>query len=175
MQKYRPQNNEPSLPVLKIKELRQGICDNSSDLCSSHISSEYIIHNGDVIFSWSGTLLVDFWTGGECGLNQHLFKVTSTKYEKWFYYLWTKHHLDNFIDIAANKATTMGHIKRSDLQSSIVLVPPVEEYNHISSIITPLFNEAISRRIENNELSKLRNILLTKLLSNDTNNLDSTL
>ena len=86
MQKYRPAAGEQGLPVLKIKELRQGSCDSNSELCSSSIKKDYIIHDGDVIFSWSGSLLVDFWCGGTCGLNQHLFKITSKKYDKWFYY-----------------------------------------------------------------------------------------
>lgn len=115
MQKHRPTADEAGIPVLKIKELRQGCCDDNSELCSPNIKSEYIIHDGDVIFSWSGSLLVDFWCGGICGLNQHLFKVASNKYNKWFYYAWTKHHLDRFIAVAADKATTMGHIKRDEL------------------------------------------------------------
>lgn len=80
MQKYRPTADESGIPVLKIKELRQGCCDDNSELCSPNIKSNYIVHDGDVIFSWSGSLLVDLWCGGICGLNQHLFKVTSSKY-----------------------------------------------------------------------------------------------
>ena len=104
MQKFRPKDDEHGLPVLKIKELRQGSCDDSSELCSPSIKPEYIVHDGDVIFSWSGSLLVDLWCGGTCGLNQHLFKVTSTKYDKWFYYSWTDHHLQKFVAIAADMA-----------------------------------------------------------------------
>ena len=66
MQKYRPTADETGIPVLKIKELRQGCCDDNSELCSPSIKSEYIIHDGDVIFSWSGSLLVDFWCGDIC-------------------------------------------------------------------------------------------------------------
>lgn len=84
MQKFRPQENEAGLSVLKIKELRQGSCDTSSERCSPSIKPEYIVKDGDVIFSWSGSLLVDIWCGGTCGLNQHLFKVTSDTYDKWF-------------------------------------------------------------------------------------------
>ncbi len=85
MQKFRSLEDEEDLPVLKIKELRQGCYDESSELCSpSKVKSEYIIHDGDVIFSWSGSLLVDIWCGGTCGLNQHLFKVTSQTYENGF-------------------------------------------------------------------------------------------
>ena len=167
MQKYRPQDGESGLPVLKIKELRQGICDNNSELCSPSIKSEYIIHDGDIIFSWSGSLLVDIWCGGTCGLNQHLFKVTSNNYDKWFYYLWTAHHLDRFIAVAADKATTMGHIKREELEKAEVIIPSKCDYKRISALIKPLFDLIISNRIENRKLTALRNTLLPRIMSGE--------
>lgn len=167
MQKYRPKDGETGLPVLKIKELRQGICDASSELCSPSIKSEYIIHDGDIIFSWSGSLLVDIWCGGTCGLNQHLFKVTSNNYDKWFYYLWTAHHLDRFIAVAADKATTMGHIKREELEKAEVIIPSKCDYKRISTLIKPLFDLIISNRIEDRKLTALRNTLLPKIMSGE--------
>ena len=167
MQKFRPQGNEIGLPVLKIKELRQGSCDDSSELCSLRIKPEYIIHDGDVIFSWSGSLLVDIWCGGTCGLNQHLFKVTSDIYDKWFYYLWTAHHLARFIAIAADKATTMGHIKREELAKAEVLIPCEDDYTSLTSIMQPIFELIISNRIEARKLAALRDELLPKLMSGE--------
>ena len=167
MQKYRPNEDEVGLPVLKIKELRQGSCDNSSELCSPNIKPEYIIHDGDVIFSWSGSLLVDIWCGGTCGLNQHLFKVTSNTYDKWFYYLWTAHHLERFIAIAADKATTMGHIKRGELAKAEVLIPSDEDYKSINSLMNPIFNLIVAKRIEARKLAELRDELLPKLMSGE--------
>ena len=167
MQKFRPADDEKGIPVLKIKELRQGSTDENSDLCSPSIAKDYIINDGDVIFSWSGSLLVDFWCGGKCGLNQHLFKVTSSKYEKWFYYLWTKYHLDKFIRIAQDKATTMGHIKRTDLSSSMVLVPNEVLMNKANSILKPIVEKIVETRIEEGKLGKLRDTLLPKLMSGE--------
>lgn len=167
MQKFRPQGHEIGLPVLKIKELRQGSCDDSSELCSLSIKPEYIIHNGDVIFSWSGSLLVDIWCGGTCGLNQHLFKVTSDVYDKWFYYLWTAHHLARFIAIAADKATTMGHIKREELAKAEILIPCEEDYTSFNSIMQPIFELIISNRIESCKLAALRDELLPKLMTGE--------
>ena len=167
MQKFRPQGHEIGLPVLKIKELRQGSCDDSSELCSLSIKPEYIIHNGDVIFSWSGSLLVDIWCGGTCGLNQHLFKVTSDVYDRWFYYLWTAHHLARFIAIAADKATTMGHIKREELAKAEVLIPCEEDYTSFNSIMQPIFELIISNRIESRKLAALRDELLPKLMTGE--------
>ena len=167
MQKFRPKEDEDGLPVLKIKELRQGSCDISSELCSPNIKPEYIIKDGDVIFSWSGSLLLDIWCGGTCGLNQHLFKVTSDTYDKWFYYLWTAHHLDRFIAVAADKATTMGHIKREELAKAEVLIPSEADYKKISAVMSPIFDLIIANRIEARTLAELRDELLPKLMSGE--------
>ena len=165
MQKFRPSDDEQGLPVLKIKELRQGSCDANSELCSPSIKSEYIVHDGDVIFSWSGSLLVDFWCGGTCGLNQHLFKVTSSEYAKWFYFAWTNHHLQKFAAIAADMATTMGHIKREELAKAEVLIPSQSDYDRIGGILAPLYDLVIANRIENRKLASLRDELLPQLMS----------
>ena len=167
MQKFPPENNEDSLPVLKIKELGQGFCGTDSDRCSCNIKDECKIHNGDVIFSWSGTLLVDVWCGGDCGLNQHLFKVTSKDYPKWFYYYWTKHHLQEFIHIAKDKAVTMGHIKRGHLEEAMVAIPDNDSMEKAHELFEPILSKLISLRLESSRLSTLRDTLLPRLMSGE--------
>lgn len=167
MQKFPPENNEDSLPVLKIKELGQGFCGTDSDRCSCNIKDECKIHDGDVIFSWSGTLLVDVWCGGDCGLNQHLFKVTSKDYPKWFYYYWTKHHLREFIHIAKDKAVTMGHIKRGHLEEAMVAIPDNDSMEKAHELFEPILSKMISLRLESSRLSSLRDALLPRLMSGE--------
>ena len=167
MQKFPPKNNEDSLPVLKIKELGQGFCGTDSDRCSCNIKNECKIHNGDVIFSWSGTLLVDVWCGGDCGLNQHLFKVTSEDYPKWFYYYWTKHHLQEFIHIAKDKAVTMGHIKRGHLDEALVSIPDNDSMQKANELFEPILSKMIALRLESSHLSLLRDTLLPRLMSGE--------
>lgn len=167
MQKFRPEVGDSGIPVLKIKELRQGFCDNNSEKCSSNVKKDYIIYDGDVVFSWSGSLLVDLWCGGKCGLNQHLFKVTSKIFDKWFYYVWTKHHLDRFVAVAADKATTMGHIKRNELEKAEVIIPTSNDYKKIGEVLAPIYDMIIQNRIENIRLAQLRDTLLPKLMSGE--------
>lgn len=165
MQKFPPTSVEDSIPVLKIKELGQSMCDSNSDRCSKLIKPEYIINNGDIIFSWSGTLLVDIWCGGVCGLNQHLFKVSSKEYPKWFYLMWTKHHLGEFIRIAKDKAVTMGHIKRGDLEKAKVAIPGAKDMGTISPLMEELLDKIVNCRLESSRLSTLRDTLLPRLMS----------
>ncbi|HBC85057.1 MAG TPA: hypothetical protein DCZ30_06655, partial [Clostridiales bacterium] len=154
MQKYRPEN-EIGLPVIKIKEMNSGISA-ETERCKSDIDPEVIINNGDVLFAWSGTLCMTIWDSGKAGLNQHIFKVTSDKYPKWFYYFWTLKHLDKFIQIAAGKATTMGHIKRGELDFSEVLIPSSEELNKMNQIMSPMLDKYIENKLENKTLEQLR-------------------
>ena len=168
MQKYRPIEGEKGLPVLKIKELGQGNTDVSSELCSpSLIGEKYIIDDGDIIFSWSGTLMVKVWCGGKCGLNQHLFVVEPKDYPHWFAYQWTKHHLDNFIHIAKDKAVTMGHIKRGELDKAKVVVPDETSMTAIDSMMKLLHSQIISNKIESRRLAQLRDTLLPRLMSGE--------
>ena len=165
-QKFPPKNEMDKLPVLKIKELSSGITENS-EFASTDVKPEYIVRNGDIIFAWSASLMVKIWDGQDCILNQHLFKVTSEDYPKWFYYLWCKHHLAEFISIAASHATTMGHIKRGDLDEAIVLIPGNEELNSMTQKIEPLIEKVITNNNQIRTLTALRDTLLPKLMSGE--------
>lgn len=162
MQKFRPQNNEIGLPVVKIRELNQGDIDENSDYCTSNIDQSVKVNTGDIIFSWSGTLTLDIWAGGEAGLNQHLFKVTSSKYPYWFVFEWTKYYLKSFQNIAKSKATTMGHIKRSDLHSSLVKIPTHDEMIELNTTLSPMYSQKIAIRHENRVLYQMKQQLLSK-------------
>jgi type I restriction enzyme S subunit len=165
-QKFPPKNDMERLPVLKIKELSSGITENS-DWATTEVKPEYIVKNGDVIFAWSASLMVKIWDGQDCILNQHLFKVTSVDYPKWFYLLWCKHHLDEFIAKAASHATTMGHIKRGDLDEAMVLIPSTKELEKMTLETEPLIEKIIANNKQIKLLVNLRDTLLPKLMSGE--------
>lgn len=164
MQKYPKINGQPTLPVIKIREMSSGITD-STDIASANIPEEYIIHDGDLLFSWSGTLMVRFWSGGDGALNQHLFKVTSDKYPEWLYYYWTKYHLDQFMSIAKSKATTMGHIQRKHLKQAEVIMPP--NIKEMTLEFAPIIDQIKTNLFEINSLVNIRDALLPKLISGE--------
>ena len=165
LQKY-PPNDGPTLPVIKIAQLRKGDSI-GADRCNTDLPPNYIVQDGDVLFSWSGSLEVELWCSGPGALNQHLFKVTSPEFPKWFYYLWTLYHLDEFRLIAADKATTMGHIQRGHLTAAKVLIPPRPLLDAMTRTMTPLIDQLIANRIQSRTLATLRDTLLPKLLSGE--------
>lgn len=164
LQKFPPENDADYLPVIKIAQLRAGTSV-GSDRASHRLKPEYVVDDGDVLFSWSGTLEVEFWCGGRGALNQHLFKVTSTQVPKWFYYLATKHHLPDFRKIAAHKATTMGHIQRKHLSEAQVPIPPPDLMAEAHEVIAPILDRKIMNAIQARRLSKLRDLLIPRLIA----------
>ncbi len=164
LQKFPAESKDEFLPVVKIRELKQGITE-SSDRASKNIPSMYVVNDGDVLFSWSGSLEVVIWSYGKGALNQHLFKVTSKEYPKWFYYYWVLQHLPEYRHIAEGKATTMGHIQRHHLKSSLVLVPDKDVLSIMDGILSPVINKQIETNVEVRNLSNIRDSLLPRLMS----------
>ena len=165
LQKF-PAGDGPTLPVIKIAQLRKGSTTDAAR-CNDTVPADYVIDDGDVLFSWSGSLEVKIWCGGKGALNQHLFKVTSQVFPKWFYYLWTLHHLTDFRLIAADKATTMGHIQRKHLTAAKVVVPPAGCVDGMTCTMEPLLQQVIRVSKESHTLAALRDTLLPKLLSGE--------
>lgn len=166
LQKFRPENENDFLPIVKIAQLKSGRA-TTEEKASPNIDSKFIIDDGDIVFSWSGSLMVDIWCGGKAALNQHLFKVTSTEYPKWFYFSYTKRHLAEFQHIAQSKAVTMGHIKREHLSQALCVVPCMRLLRVGNNLIGTQLQKQIALRLENNTLIQVRDTLLPKLLSGE--------
>jgi len=166
LQKFPPEDGAATLPVIKIAQLKKGDS-TGADRCSTAVPSDYVVRDGDVLFSWSGSLAVDIWCGGDGALNQHLFKVTSKTYGKWFFYQWVNHHLPVFQEIAQGKATTMGHIQRHHLSEAKALIPTPSLLVAMDSAFAPLLDRAYGLRKQSKDLATTRDALLPKLISGE--------
>jgi len=164
LQKYPAENDYDYLPVIKIREMKNGITD-SSDKASKNLPAKYIVHDGDLLFSWSGSLEIIFWVGGDGALNQHLFKVTSNNYPIWFCYFWILQYIDKFKGIAEDKTTTMGHIQRHHISEALCLIP--DKLENIDKVMNPIIEKIINNKKEVILLAKIRDALLPKLMSGE--------
>jgi type I restriction enzyme S subunit len=131
------------------------------------LKPEYIVQDGDMLFSWSGSLECVLWAGGRGALNQHLFKVTSTAYPGWLCYLAVHAHLTEFRHIAAGKATTMGHIQRHHLTDAKLALPPDLLVDAIDTMLSPVVESLWKRKVQSRTVAALRDTLLPKLISGE--------
>ena len=165
LQKF-PGTSSDDLPVIKIAELRAGVA-TGSDRASRSIPPQYVVDDGDVLFSWSGSLLQRVWTGGRGALNQHLFKVMSKQWPKWLHYLWVDHHLPSFQATAASKATTMGHIQRHHLSEAMTIIGSPDVMTAADALFAPLFQRCVANSLEARTLATTRDLLLPRLMSGE--------
>jgi type I restriction enzyme S subunit len=162
LQKYPPKEGR-SLPVIKIAQLRSGNT-LGADQASADLDPDYVVADGDILFSWSGSLECVVWAGGPGALNQHLFKVTPKRYPRWLCYFGVHAHLEEFRHVAAGKATTMGHIQRHHLSEAKLAVPPSPLLEVMDRCVSPIFEASWKRHLESRTLAALRDALLPKLI-----------
>lgn len=164
-QKFRP-TDENKLPVIKIKEMHDGIS-SETEFVKSDIPESVKIYNGDVLFSWSASLEVILWAYGNGGLNQHIFKVTSKNgFPRSFYFFQLIDYIGNFKRMAEARKTTMGHITQDHLKQSTISLPPNTDIaNNLEKRLLPIFNAIINNSQEITNLTKQRDELLTLLMN----------
>ena len=165
-QKFRPKDDEESLPVIKIREMHDGISDDTEEV-TSNIPESVKVYNGDVLFSWSASLEVMLWAYGLGGLNQHIFKVTSANdFPKSFYYFQLLDYIDVFKKVAEARKTTMGHITQDHLQQSTIAIPDNKDIAvRFEELISPIFEQVVKLHEEISYLIKQRDELLPRLMN----------
>lgn len=165
-QKFRPKDGEVPLPVIKIREMHDGISSDTEEV-SPNIPESVKVYNGDVLFSWSASLEVMLWACGLGGLNQHIFKVTSANdFPKSFYYFQLLNYVDVFKKMAEARKTTMGHITQDHLQQSTIAIPDNKDIvDKFEKRISPIFAQMVKLQEEIQQLSKQRDELLPLLMN----------
>ena len=165
-QKFRPKDGEVPLPVIKIREMHDGISSDTEEV-SPNIPESVKVYNGDVLFSWSASLEVMLWACGLGGLNQHIFKVTSANdFPKSFYYFQLLNYVDVFKKMAEARKTTMGHITQDHLQQSTIAISDNKDIvDKFEKRISPIFAQMVKLQEEIQQLSKQRDELLPLLMN----------
>jgi conserved domain protein len=165
-QKFRPKDGEVPLPIIKIREMHDGISSDTEDV-SPNIPESVKVYNGDVLFSWSASLEVMLWAYGLGGLNQHIFKVTSANdFPKSFYYFQLLNYVDVFKKMAEARKTTMGHITQDHLRQSTIAIPDDKDIvAKFEKRISPIFARMVKVQEEIQQLSKQRDELLPLLMN----------
>lgn len=164
-QKYRPMTERDKLPVIKIREMHDGITADT-EFVRSDIPEKVIVNPGDLLFSWSASLEVMMWNGVKGGLNQHIFKVTPKEYfSLYFVYFQLKDYIGNFKRMAEARKTTMGHITTDHLNQSRIAIPDEETMKKFNAQVTSLFQKQLVNSKQIETLTTQRNTLLPLLMT----------
>ena len=149
--------------VVRIAEMNSGI---GSRTVYSDIDAapDNVVDPGELLFAWSGTLMTKRWPYDQAIVNQHIFKVVPNgQLDLWALRQAIDAQLEYFQMIAAGKATTMGHIKRGDLDQEVEV--PAQMSEETNQLGNSLWRLATSLEIQNLQLARTRDELLPLLMS----------
>lgn len=157
---------ETGKPIIKIKEMGNGVTSETPRNNGDRVPQKYLIKAGDLLFSWSATLMIIVWTGEEGWLNQHLFKVTPADGIGREFLLQS---IANAIAEFSNLTTgsTMKHIQRNKLDQVFVNTPQPEIMEKYSSIAESIRRQIINKSFQIRNLTEARDRLLPKLMSGE--------
>jgi len=132
------------VPIIRIQNLNDP---NAEFNCfDGKVDDIYKIRNGDLLFSWSASIGIHIWKGGDAVLNQHIFKVVpKANINKLFLYY------DLLLAIEQLKSrvhgSTMKHFQKNELKTIFMPIPPLPEQQKIAEIISTI-DEAIQKTDE---------------------------
>ena len=152
--------------VIRIKELNSGPSESTvyNDIT---VPPEKTAFPGDVLFAWSGSLGVWRWFADEAIVNQHIFKVLPGEHQVWLSWFHILSELEAFRDIAAGKATTMGHITKDHLDRAQVPAFSTVELEALRLRVEPLWQYQLSIGRQAVALENMRAFLLPRLVTGD--------
>ena len=162
---FKPEHQQDvGLPIVKIPELRDGVSNKTPLNAGAIVPSRNHIDTGDVLFSWSGTLLVNEWGEGPALLNQHLFKVAARDQ---VHRRLLRFAIEAAIPLLLGQTVgaTMQHIRRSALDAHRILVPDSATSAAFAACADPMMDLVLNLRQQNRQLSSTRDALLPKLMS----------
>lgn len=150
--------------VIRIAELNSGLGD-STVYNDIEVADDYLARPGDLLFAWSGSLTASRWYRPEAIVNQHIFKVIpNDRVATWLVNQAVHAKLNDFKAIAANKATTMGHIQRHHLDQ-LVSIPSAVAARRLDGVMAGLWNCALAAEVESLKVAEVRDELLPLLMS----------
>lgn len=149
--------------VIRIAELNSGI-GGSTVYNDIDVDEQHLARPGDLLFAWSGSLTLQRWFRPEGIVNQHIFKVIPNGRPLWLVHELLRSKLEEFKSIAADKATTMGHIQRKHLDEPVAL-PTSESIRVHGDLMTGLWERSLAAEVESLQLAATRDTLLPQLMS----------
>jgi len=144
---FRPSEwSDTGLPIIRIQNLNDP--NKPFNYCNFKVPRKYIIDNGDILLSWSGTPGTSFgahkWNRGKGVLNQHIFKVIFKK--EWEvnkdYFVYSVNHKLNELIQKAHGGVGLQHVTKKKIQELQIPLPSLPEQKRIIAYLDSIQQKA---------------------------------
>ena len=116
------------LPIIRIQNLNN--MDAEFNYYSGKVDDRLIVHNGDLLFSWSGSRGTSFgphiWNGNDGILNQHIFNVRHINNVIRSFFYWMLKKAVEQVEENLHGGVGLVHITKGNLEKIEIPLPPLE-------------------------------------------------
>lgn len=158
------------IPIIRIQNLNSEKA--SFNYYDGEVEEKYHVRKGDLLFAWAGSIGVSFgarvWNREDAYLNQHIFKVYPINNLDKDFALYLLLNVQRSIERKAHGfKSTFVHVKKSEFEKTLLLIPSFSEQKKIASILSNWDNaiEKLRQIIEAKEKQKkglMQTILIGK-------------
>ena len=150
-------------PLIRIRDLPR---ENPEIWTTENHPKGFLVHSGDILVSMDGEFRSYVWGGEESWLNQRICAfIPKENFSKAFV---INSIIEPLSRIESTEiATTVIHLGKNDIDKIMIIIPSREILLMFNKIAQPFYDSMVKYKLENQTLSKIRDILLPKLLSGE--------
>jgi len=144
------------LPIVRIQNLN----DESAEMnyFAGEVSEKFLIEQGDLLFSWSGSRGTSFgphlWQRGRAILNQHIFRLDHSDRVDRRYLYWALKRLTEDVERNLHGGVGLVHITKPKFEALMLPLPPLDEQRAIVAEIEGYQNRIAELRLEKQRLQQ---------------------
>lgn len=163
---------EEGMPIIRIQNLNDETA--PFNYFNGNIDKKYIVENGDLLFSWSGTPGTSFgaffWNRGRGVLNQHIFNVyPQTGLLKDYFRYALNGNLQKIIS-KAHGGVGLQHITKKELETIEIPIPLLDEQRRIAAVLDKVSDLIAKRREQLDKLDELVKVRFVEMFGDPVSN-----
>lgn len=133
--------SQTGLPIIRIQNLNNR--ESGFNFFNGEFSNDILVRNGDLLFSWSGTVGSSFgphlWDRDEGLLNQHIFKIGYRQSIDKRFAFYALEFITEEIEKQVSGAVGLVHITKEKLNEFLIPTPSEKEQRRIVAIVDEAF------------------------------------
>ena len=151
---------EEGLPVVRIRDVPNGI---SVTWTTEEAPADRYVTDGDFLIGMDGDFHMNFWSGGKAWLNQRVTRINSEgRMSVGFLRFALEEPIKRLNETITG--TTVKHLGAKHLRQIEVIAPPDVLLVQANGFFENIRNAIVNLRVQNQELSKARDLLLSRLM-----------